>query len=130
MERVEDSDYYQIQHFISESPWDARAGFDRVAADTSQLFGSHERVGLLIGESAHRKKGKKSIGVARQYFGTIGKVDNCHVAVYAALSAEKYYGLIDMVLNLPEEWTSNEQRCKKAGVPPIPQEQKEFVKTR
>ena len=63
VERVVDSDYYQIQHFISESPWDARAGFDRVAADTSQLFASHERVGLLIDESAHRKKGKESVGV-------------------------------------------------------------------
>ncbi len=58
VERVEDSEYYQMQHFISESPWDARAGFDKVAADTSQIFGSYERVGLLIDESAHRKKGK------------------------------------------------------------------------
>jgi len=53
VERVVDSDYYQIQYFISESPWDARAGFDRVAVDTSQLFAAHERVGLLIDESAH-----------------------------------------------------------------------------
>jgi len=130
VERVEDSDYYQIQHFISESPWDARAGFDRVAADTSQLFGSHERVGLLIDESAHRKKGKKSVGVARQYCGTIGKVDNCQVAVYAALSAEKYYGLIDTALYLPEEWTSDEQRCKKAGVPPMPSGTKRVCKSK
>ena len=121
VERVVDSDYYQIQHFISESPWDARAGFDRVASDTSQLFAAHERVGLLIDESAHRKKGKESVGVGRQYCGTIGKVDNCQVAVYAALSAEKYYGLIDTALYLPEEWTSNEARCKKAGIPPIPE---------
>lgn len=119
VERVVDSDYYQIQHFISESPWDARAGFDRVASDTSQLFAAHERVGLLIDESAHRKKGKESVGVGRQYCGTIGKVDNCQVAVYAALSAEKYYGLIDTALYLPEDWTSNEARCKKAGIPPV-----------
>ena len=119
VERVVDSDYYQIQHFISESPWDARAGFDRVASDTSQLFAAHERVGLLIDESAHRKKGKESVGVSRQYCGTIGKVDNCQVAVYAALSAEKYYGLIDTALYLPEEWTSNEARCKKAGIPRV-----------
>lgn len=45
-ERVKDSDYYQMQHFISESPWDARAGFDRVASDTSKLFGLYDRVAL------------------------------------------------------------------------------------
>lgn len=130
VERVPDSDYYQIQHFISESPWDARAGFDKVAADTSRLLSRYERVGLLIDESAHRKKGKQSVGVARQYCGTIGKVDNCQVAVYGALSVDKYYGLIDTALYLPEEWTSNEVRCKKAGVPPLPQGETRVCKTK
>ena len=130
VERVADSDYYQVQHFISESPWDARAGFDRVASDTGKLFSAHSRVGLLIDESAHRKKGKESVGVARQYCGTIGKVDNCQVAVYAALSAEKYYGLIDTALYLPEEWVSDEARCKKAGVPALPEGEKRVCKTK
>lgn len=130
VERVPDSDYYQIQHFISESPWDSRAAFDKVASDTSRLFAGYQRVGLLIDESAHRKKGKESVGVARQYCGTIGKVDNCQVAVYAALSAEKYYGIIDTALYLPEEWTSNEAKCKKAGVPPMKEGEKRVCKTK
>lgn len=130
VERVIDSEYYQMQHFISESPWDARAGFDRVAADTGKLFAYHDRVGLLIDESAHKKKGKESVGVSRQYCGTIGKVDNCQVAVYAALSADKYYGLIDTALYLPEEWTSNEARCKKAGVPAMPKGVKRVCKSK
>jgi SRSO17 transposase len=130
VERVPDSDYYQIQHFISESPWDARAAFDKVASDSSQLFAGHQRVGLLIDESAHRKKGKESVGVSRQYCGTIGKVDNCQVAVYGALSAEKYYGLIDTALYLPEEWAANEARCKKAGVPALPKGEKRVCKTK
>ena len=75
-ERVADSEYNQMQHFISESPWDARVGFDTVAEDSSKVFESYERVGLLIDESSHRKKGQYSVGVARQYCGTIGKVDN------------------------------------------------------
>lgn len=116
-ERVVESEYNRIQHFISESPWDARLGFDKVAKDTSKVFGSYERVALLIDESAHRKKGQHSVGVARQYCGTIGKVDNCQVAVYAALSAEKYYGLIDTALYLPESWTEDKERCKKVKVP-------------
>lgn len=116
-ERVADSEYNQIQHFISESPWDARLGFDTVAGDTSKVFESYDRVALLIDESAHRKKGQYSVGVARQWCGTIGKVDNCQVAVYAALSAEKYYGLIDTALYLPESWTEDRERCRKAKVP-------------
>jgi SRSO17 transposase len=117
VERVKDSAYHQIQHFISESPWDARLGFDTVAEDTSKIFESYEHVALLIDESAHRKKGQHSVGVARQYCGTIGKVDNCQVAVYAALSAEQYYGLIDTALYLPESWTEDKQRCRQAKVP-------------
>jgi SRSO17 transposase len=75
------------------------------------------RTGLLIDESSHRKKGTKSVGVARQYCGTIGKVDNCQVAVYAGLSKENFYGLVDAALFLPEEWTGDKSRCRKAGIP-------------
>ncbi|MGI8637242.1 MAG: IS701 family transposase, partial [Segetibacter sp.] len=116
-ERVTDSEYNQIQHFISESPWDARLGLDTVAEDTSKTFESYEHVALLIDESAHRKKGQHSVGVARQYGGTIGKVDNCQVAVYGGVSAEKDYGLIDTALYLPQSWTEDKERCKKAKVP-------------
>jgi SRSO17 transposase len=78
---------------------------------------SYDRVALLIDESAHCKKGQHSVGVARQWCGIIGKVDNCQVAVYAALSAEKYYGLIDSALYLPQSWTEDKERCRKAKVP-------------
>ena len=116
-EVVVDSDYYQIQHFISESPWDARGIMNEVAHQSSELFSEFEDVYLLIDESAHTKKGDKSVGVARQYSGQLGKVDNCQMAVYAALSAGKYYSLIDARLFLPEQWTSDKKRCKQAGVP-------------
>ena len=116
-ERVEGSEYYQLQHFISESPWNHRGLMDQVASDVSELLSNSGMVGLLIDESGHTKKGKKSVGVARQYCGTTGKVDNCQVAVYGALSADKFYGLIDTELFLPKEWIDDPQRCKKAGVP-------------
>ncbi len=83
----------------------------------NKVLESYDRVALLIDESAHRKKGQHSVGVARQWCGTIGKVDNCQVAVYAALSAEKYYGLIDSALYLPQSWTEDKERCRKAKVP-------------
>jgi SRSO17 transposase len=76
-ETLVESEYNRIEHFINEWPWDARLGFDKVAKDTSKVFESYERVALLIDESAHRKKGQLSVGVARQWCGTIGKVDNC-----------------------------------------------------
>jgi SRSO17 transposase len=116
-EIVKDADYHQIQHFISESPWSAGAVLDSVAMQTSQLLSDFDEVHLLIDESAHTKKGDKSVGVARQYSGQLGKVDNCQIAVYAALSADKYCGLVDVELYLPLEWVSDKKRCKAAGVP-------------
>jgi SRSO17 transposase len=116
-EIVKDGDYHKIQHFISESPWSARTVMDSVARDTAKLFADFDQVHLLIDESGHTKKGDKSVGVARQYSGQLGKVDNCQIAVYAALSADKYYSLIDTRLFLPEQWTSHKARCKAAGVP-------------
>ena len=121
-ERVADSEYHQMQHFISESPWDWRPAFDSVAKDISTAMSGKGKIGLLIDESSHLKKGKKSVGVCRQYSGTIGKVDNCQVAVYAGLSTGQYYGLIDAALYLPTEWTEDKKRCDKAGIP------KEFQK--
>jgi SRSO17 transposase len=116
-ERVADSQYHQIQHFISESPWQWRPAFDSVAKGTSEAMEGMGKVGLLIDESSHLKKGKKSVGVARQYCGTIGKVDNGQVAVYGGLATQNYYGLIDAALYLPEEWTEDAARCEKAGIP-------------
>ena len=116
-ERVEESEYYQMQHFISESPWDHRGLMDEVAGNVSELLSGGSLVGLLIDESSHTKKGKQSVGVSRQYCGTTGKVDNCQVAVYGALSENRFYGLIDTELYLPKEWTGDSKRCKMAGVP-------------
>jgi len=116
-ERVQDSEYNRMQHFISESPWDARKVLDRAAMVAGEMFGPFGRVGLLIDESSHTKKGSGSVGVHRQYSGTAGKIDNCQVAVYAALSADGHYGLIDTELYLPEAWTRDAERCRKAGIP-------------
>ena len=116
-EIVKDSDYHQIQHFISESPWEAQSVMDAVSSETDKLFSGFEEVSLLIDESAHTKKGNKSVGVARQYSGQLGKIDNCQVAVYAALSADKYYSLINARLYLPQDWVADKQRCKAAHIP-------------
>ena len=85
-EKAEDSNMQNLQHFISNSPWDSEAVMRRVASDTDKLFRENkEKTGLLIDESGWKKQGKKSVGVARQYLGSSGKVDNGQVGVFLSL---------------------------------------------
>ncbi len=116
-EKLPDSNYSRIQHFISESPWDAFAVMGKVANDSDELFNEFDSVGLIIDESAEEKKGIHSVGVAPQYCGNKGKIANSQVAVFGCLAADKYANLIDARLYLPEQWTSDGERCKQAGVP-------------
>lgn len=117
-ERIEESDYQQLQYFISESPWDHKPVLSAVRRDLSQSFeGRAELKGLILDEAGHLKSGKESAGVARQYLGSVGKVDNGQVAVLAALSQGDDVGMVNCRLYLPKEWTSDKKRCKKAGIP-------------
>ena len=116
-EVVSGANYNQIQHFISESPWDANKLMELVASKVSKLFSKQAIVYLIIDESSHLKKGDKSVGVSRQYSGRAGKTDNCQVAVYGALSADTQYCLIDAKLYLPKDWAEDKERCVTAGIP-------------
>lgn len=118
-ERISDSEYQQLHHFISVSPWDHVPVIDAIGADISKLFKSRDgSVGLILDESGHRKSGKKSLGVSRQYLGSIGKVDNGQVAVFAALNQGDEVAMVDTRIYLPKVWTEDKIRCKKAGIPP------------
>ena len=117
-ERISGSVYQQLHHFISVSPWDHEPVIEAIGRDISKLFEDRSaRVGLILDESGHRKRGKKSVGVARQYLGSIGKVDNGQVAVFAALNQADEVAMVDTRLYLPKVWTSDKARCKKAGIP-------------
>jgi len=70
-----------------------------------------------VDESAFQKKGEKSVGVARQWNGRLGKQDNCQVGVFGALGQGDRVGLIDARLYLPEEWTKDRRRCDEADIP-------------
>jgi SRSO17 transposase len=121
MERMEevvpDCDYQSLQHFVSDSEWDARAVLDQVAVEADRHLGGATDSCLLLDESSFQKKGEKSVGVARQWSGRLGKVDNCQVAVFAALARGSSSTLIDTRLYLPKEWTQDLARCKTAGIP-------------
>lgn len=116
-EIVPDTDSQALHHFLAHSPWDARAVMNKVARDLDSLLGGDQDCCLLLDETCFAKKGKKSVGVARQWMGRQGKTDNCQVAVFAALARGKFVSLLDAELYLPQEWIKAPQRCTAAGVP-------------
>ena len=116
-EVVPESDEQVLQHFLSNSNWDERGVLDQVALEVDALLGGTPESALLIDESGITKKGNKSVGVARQWNGRLGKVDNCQVGVYAALSRGSQSTLIDTRLYLPSAWVKDKARCVAADVP-------------
>ena len=115
-EFVEDFRYQDQQHFLSDSPWDHRAVFKQVARDVDKILGGAGSV-LVIDESGFEKKGKMSVGVARQWTGRLGKVDNAQVGVFTALSNGETASLVATRLYLPDDWTEDPARCEKAKIP-------------
>jgi len=111
------TNYFQMQHFITESNWSAHQLMDEVAREVSDVLPKNKLTALIIDESGWTKKGEKSVGVGRQYCGNVGKVANCQVAVFASLSNGDYSSLIDARLYLPEDWCNDPARCDEAGIP-------------
>jgi SRSO17 transposase len=72
---------------------------------------------LVIDETGFLKKGQYSAGVARQYSGTAGRIENCQIGVFLAYASRHGQALLDRELYLPKEWTENPGRCRQAGVP-------------
>ena len=121
MERMEEAipeaDHQALHHLLSESAWSERAVLDQVAQEANRLLGGHADRALPIDESGCPKKGTQSVGVARQWCGQSGKVENGQVGVFAALSRGTEATLIDGRLFLPEAWTNDPARCQAAGIP-------------
>ncbi|MFM8360799.1 MAG: IS701 family transposase [Verrucomicrobiota bacterium] len=116
-EAVPDVPWQNLQQFLSDSPWEWGPLWGWLGKEVSRDLGGGAENMLLIDESAFAKKGEKSVGVARQYSGRLGKVDNCQVGVFSCLSRGERAALIGARLYLPEEWTGDSERCTKAGVP-------------
>jgi SRSO17 transposase len=72
---------------------------------------------MIVDETGFLKKGTKSCGVARQYSGTAGRIENCQVGVFLGYASAKDHALIDRALYLPQEWIDDHERCREAGVP-------------
>ncbi|MEX2503032.1 MAG: IS701 family transposase [Trueperaceae bacterium] len=108
-----------LHHFVAVSPWDEREVL-RVAREYAlELLERQAPVaGWVIDETSFPKKGRHSVGVARQYCGTLGKEANCQVAVSVSLANRSLSVPAGWRLYLPKEWTSDPERCASAGVPP------------
>ncbi len=116
-------DYYQMQHFISDTKWDARAVINKVALQTIEALPKRKLTGLILDETGVEKKGSSSVGVGWQYCGSVGKTANSQVAVMACLSNGDFASLVDAQLYLPQNWIDDSLRCDKVG---IPKDRREF----
>ncbi len=105
-----------VQHLLSRADWDADAVRDDLMPYVQEHLGAPEGV-LIVDETGFLKKGTKSCGVARQYTGTAGRIENCQVGVFLAYASTKGHALLDRALYLPQEWINDRKRCQEAGVP-------------
>lgn len=105
---------YAFQHLLLGARWDADAVRNDVLAYARQRLG--EGGELVLDETGFLKKGSKSAGVARQYSGTAGRIENCQVGVFLAYVTPHGHTLIDRELYLPQEWTQDRDRCRRAGI--------------
>jgi len=107
-----------LHHFVAVSPWDERAVL-RVAREYAlELLERQAPIaGWVIDETSFPKKGRHSVGVARQYCGTLGKEANCQVAVSVSLANRSVSVPAGWRLYLPKEWAVDAERRERAGVP-------------
>jgi SRSO17 transposase len=115
---VEDGCEQQFQHVISNAPWRHEPVIEQIARDADRLLGGKPGSALLLDESSCVKQGDRSVGVARQWCGRLGKVDNCQVAVFAVLTDGARHTPLDMRLSLPQRWIDDPARCDRAEIPP------------
>lgn len=109
-------DRKQLQQFIGESPWEYKTLLYELAKQVGERNGEADGV-IVFDPSACAKKGTKSVGVARQWSGRLGKVDNCQVGIYMGYVSRREHALVNVRLYLPQEWTKDRKRCRAAGVP-------------
>src|SRR5918997_6761556 len=106
----------QLPHFVASPAWDD-APLRRLLAERADALVGGPDAALVIDDTALPKKGKHSVGVARQYRGALGKRANCQVLVSLTLARGEVPVPVGLRLFLPEGWTDDPERCARAGVP-------------
>jgi SRSO17 transposase len=104
------------QVFLGQSPWADEPLRQELACWVDEEIASDQGT-LIVDESGFPKWGNHSVGVARQYCGATGKIDNCQMGVFLTYASAAGHTLLDERLYLPEEWATDWERRKEAGVP-------------
>jgi SRSO17 transposase len=116
-EQAREATPYGMQRLLAEAVWDENGVRDEVRRLAVETLG-REQVVLAIDETSFLKQGQHSAGVARQYCGTTGRVENCQVGVFLSWITPRGHTLIDRELYLPTRWTDDPQRCQNVGISP------------
>jgi len=114
--RIEGSDVQALRQFVGQSPWPVEEVEQRLAHQVVDLLSEAEV--WIIDETAFPKAGQHSVGVARQYCGTLGKIANCQVAVSLHWSSAEASCPIWWGLYLPKEWLEDSKRVEEVKLPP------------
>jgi SRSO17 transposase len=107
---------WRMQALLGRTQWDQEKARDICRDYVIERLGDPSGV-LVLDETGFVKKGSHSVGVARQYSGTAGRIENCQVGVFLGYASPKGHALIDRRLYLPKDWIEDAERRKKAGVP-------------
>jgi SRSO17 transposase len=113
--RLPDGNEQNLQQFLSQSPWEWKPLWLHMAERLERTFPNP--VAWIIDDTGFPKKGEHSVGVARQYSGTLGKTANCQIAVSLHRTDAHGSSPLGCRLYLPKEWTDDPARCRAAGVP-------------
>jgi SRSO17 transposase len=115
-EEIGEATPFSIQYFLDRAKWDADELCNKLQAYVCEKLRDENSVGV-IDETGFIKKGKKSVGVQRQYSGTAGRIENCQLGVFLTYTSSKGHTLIDRALYLPKSWTTEPERCREADIP-------------
>jgi len=110
--------HQSLHHVVADAPWSDESVLDRCLDFViPAMLRRDPVVAWVVDDTGFPKKGRESVGVARQYCGQVGKQDNCRVAVSLSVTTEKASMPVAYRLYLPQSWVGDRQRRKKTGVP-------------
>jgi len=115
-EQAREATPYGMQRLLSGAVWNEERVRDEIRAFTLHHLGHRELI-AVIDESGFFKRGKHSAGVSKQHYGPTGDLRNCQTGVFLSLVSSTGHTLVDRELYLPQEWTDDRARCRRAGIP-------------
>jgi SRSO17 transposase len=114
-EQVDGANARALQRFLTDAPWSVERVTDRLQEDVAHLLEDPDAA-WVVDETGFTKQGTKLVGVARQYSGTAGRVENCQIGVFLTYATSAGRTFLDRELYLPRAWTEDRNRCAAAGI--------------